>query len=80
MAIDASQLTGYAKAIYDLDREADLQEGFEQNFVANNCERVGQYGNGTWFSEKQMRYIRQIAGKHLGDHYVAEMLGQIKLL
>ena len=73
----ADNLTGYAKMVYDIDREAEnLHEAFDQGFIADNCERVGKYGNSTRFSEKQQKHIRRIAAQHLGDHYVAECLGQ----
>jgi ribonuclease HI len=58
----------YSQAIRDLDAmDAELEEGFETDFVVSNLARVNQYGDGTHFSDKQRAVIVRLAGKYLSQ-------------
>ena len=72
----------YVAALRALDgMDAEVQDGFEVDFLASNLERVQQYGARTRFSAKQQAVIRKMAEQYLGAAQAAEWFhGQQRLL
>ena len=70
----------YVTALRALDAmDAEVQDGFETDFLASNLARVQQYEDRTRFSAKQQAVIRKMVEQYLGAGVLAELLGQMPL-
>lgn len=70
------------KALDTMDAAlAALDDGFETNFIISMMERITQYGDRTYISEKQQAVIRRMVETYLGVEQAAEWFhGQTRLL
>lgn len=70
----------YVYAICDLDEmEAELEPGFELEFVDIHCKRIEKYGDNTTFSPKQQTVIHNLITKYMGEEYTAGYLVKPRL-
>jgi hypothetical protein len=70
----------YVAALRAIDAaEAEVNDGFEADFLADNLARIAQYGEETRFSDKQQAVIRRLTACYLGQEREAELAGQQRL-